>query len=71
MHIFYESGCITGYCAYWVVCEWFVCIVILQVYVDFSEVVFYAHYANASIFITWLDDNGLVIFEIVQYCLFL
>ena len=69
--MFYEGACITGYYTYWVVCEWFVCIVILQVYVEFSEVVFCVHCANASIFITWLDDNRLVIFEIVRCCLFL
>ena len=33
---------------------------------DFSEVVSCVHYANASTFITWLDDNGLVILEVVQ-----
>ena len=45
--------------------------VVLQVRVDFSEVVSCVHNANASTFITWFDDNGLVIFEVVQFCLFL
>ena len=45
--------------------------VFLQVCVDFSEVVFCVHYANASTFTTLFDDNGLVIFEVVQCCLFL
>ena len=39
--------------------------------VDFSEVVFCVHYTNASTFITWFDDNGLVIYEVVQCCFFL
>ena len=34
---------------------------------DFSEVVFCVHYADASTFITWFDDDKLVIFEVVQY----
>ena len=58
--ILYESACIIGYCTYWVVGEWFVCIVVLQVCVDFGELVSCVHYANVSIFITWFGDNGLV-----------
>ena len=34
--------------------------------VDFGEVVFCVHYAYASTFITWFDDDGLVILEVVQ-----
>ena len=34
--------------------------------VDLSEVVSYVNYANVSTFITWFDDNGLVIFEVVK-----
>ena len=34
--------------------------------VDLSEVVSCVHYANVSTFITWFDDNGLVIFEVVK-----
>ena len=34
--------------------------------VYFSEVVSCIHYANASTFIAWFDDNGLIIFEVVQ-----
>ena len=33
---------------------------------DFGEVVFCVHYADASTFITWFDDDGLVILEVVQ-----
>ena len=86
MHILYESACIIGYCICWVVAEWSVCIVVLQVVglwlsglyvlwscrcVDFGEVVSCVHYANASTFIVWFDDNELVIFEVVQCCFFL
>ena len=39
---------------------------VLQVCVDFDEVVSYVHYANASTFITWFGDNQLVIFEVVN-----
>ena len=65
MHILYESACIIGYCTCWVVRQWFVYIVVLQKCVDFGEVVSCVHYANASNFITWFDDNRLVIFEVV------
>ena len=34
--------------------------------VDLREVVSCVHYANASVFITWFDENGLVIFEVVK-----
>ena len=34
--------------------------------VDLSEVVSCVHYINASPFITWFDDNRLVIFEVVK-----
>ena len=70
-HILYKSACIIGYCTCWVVGDWFVCIVVLQLCVDFSELVSCVHYANAFTFITWFDDNGLVIFEVVQCCIFL
>ena len=46
--------------------EWFVCIILLQVRVDLAEVVSSAHYANASTFIIWLDDNESFIFDAYQ-----
>ena len=61
MYIFNESACIIDYCTSWVVGEWFVCIAILQVSVDFSEVVPCVHYANVSTFITCFDGDGLII----------
>ena len=64
------STCIIGYCTCCVVGVWFVCIAVLQVCVNFSEVVSCVHYANASTFITWFDGNGLFIFEVTQSCLF-
>ena len=33
---------------------------------DFGEVVFCVHYADASTFITWFDDDRLVFLEVVQ-----
>ena len=33
---------------------------------DLREVVSCVHYANACAFITWFDENGLVIFEVVK-----
>ena len=66
MYIFYESACIIDYCTCCVVGEWFVCIAVVQVCVDFNEVVFCVHYADASTFITWFDDDRLVILEVVQ-----
>ena len=66
MYIFYESACIIDYCTCWVVAEWFVCIAILQVSVDFSDVVTCVHYANAPTFIAWFDNNRLVILKVVQ-----
>ena len=71
MHILYESEGIIGCCACWVLGDWFVCILALQLCVDFGEVVSCVHYADVSIFITWFDDNGLVIFEVAQCCLLL
>ena len=56
--ILYESACIIGYCTYWVVGEWSVCIVVLQVCVDFGELVSCVHYANVSIL-----SHGLVIMD--------
>ena len=38
----------------------------LAVCVDFGEVVFCIHYADASTFITWFDDDGLVFLGVVQ-----
>ena len=38
---------------------------------DFGEIISCVHYANASTFIIWFDDNELVIFEVVQCCFFL
>ena len=64
----YESANIMGYCACWMVGEWFVYILILKVCVDFCEVVSCVH--NASTFIAWFDYNGLVIFEVVKCFLF-
>lgn len=55
MHIVYESASIVGYCVCWVGSEWFACIVLLKVYVDFGEVVRSVHDANACTFITWFD----------------
>ena len=66
IYIFYESACIIDYCTCWVGGEWFVCIAVLHVCVDFSEVVFCVHYVNASIFITWYDDDGLVVLDFNQ-----
>ena len=60
-----------GYCVCWVVGEEFVCTVVLNVCVDFGEVVSCVHDTNASTIITWFDYYRLVIFEIVQCCLFL
>ena len=37
----------------------------------FIEVVSCVHYVNSSTFMTWFDDNELVIFKAVQCCLFL
>ena len=45
--------------------EWFACIAILQVCVDFGELVSCVHYENGSTFITSFHDNGLVILEVV------
>ena len=67
MYIFYEGACIIDYYTSWVVGEWFECIAILQVCVDFGEVVSCVHYADVSIFIAWFDDDGLVLLEVVQY----
>ena len=58
-------------CTCSVVGEWPVCIAILWVCVDFSKVVSCVHYANASTFITWFDDNGLVILKVIQCWFFL
>ena len=33
---------------------------------DFGKVVACVHYANASTFITWFDDNILVILKVIQ-----
>ena len=33
---------------------------------DFGEVASCVHCADASTFITWFDDDGLVILEVVQ-----
>ena len=59
------SWTITSRCTCWVLGDWFMCIVVLQVCVDISEIVSCVHYANAYAFITWFDDNGLVIFEVI------
>ena len=66
MYIFYESACIIDYCTCWVAGEWFVCTTILKVVVNFAEVVSCVHYADSSNFVTWFDDDGLVILEVVQ-----
>ena len=66
MYIFYESACIIDYCTCWIVGEWFVCIAISQVCVEFGEVVSSVHYADGSTFITWFHDDGLVILEVAQ-----
>ena len=46
MHILYESVGIIGYYISWLVDQWFVCIVVLQVYTDFSELVSCFHDAD-------------------------
>ena len=51
--------------------EEFVYTVVLNMFVDFGDVASCVHDTNASTFITWFDYYGLVIFEIVQCCLFL
>ena len=66
MYLFYESESIIDYCSCWIVGEWFACIAILWVCVDFSELVSCVHYTDASTFITGFDDNRAVIFEVVQ-----
>ena len=66
MYIFYESAYIIDYCTCWVVGESFVCITILQVCVDFGEIVFCVHYADASTFITCFDAEGFVFLEVAQ-----
>ena len=38
---------------------------------DSREVMPYVHDTNVSTFMTWFDDNGLVIFEVVQCFLYL
>ena len=43
-YIFYESACIIDSCTCWIVGEWFVYIAVLQVCVDFIEVVSCVHY---------------------------
>lgn len=48
MHTLYESTCIIGYCNCWIVGEWFICVGVLQVCVNFDEVVFCVHYENSS-----------------------
>ena len=60
-------ACIIGYCTCWVVSEWFICIVVLHVYVDFSEVV-----PCVIMQIPPPLSHGLMtmdIFEVVQCCL--
>ena len=69
MYILYESAGIIGYCTCWVVGERFVCIVVLQVCMDFGGVVSCVHYANASTFIAWFDENELAILGVAQCCL--
>ena len=51
--------------------EWFVCIILLQVRVDLAEVVSSAHYANASTFIIWFDDNESGYFSMMLFPLML
>ena len=62
MCIVYESVGIMGCCIFWIVDEWFVCILVLQVWVDFMEVITCIHDAYTFTFITWFNYDGLVIF---------
>ena len=57
MHIVYENASIIGYSLSWVVGEQFVCIMLLKMGVDFSEVVSCVHHANASTVIIWFHYN--------------
>ena len=50
----YENTCIIDCCTCWVVGEWFVCIVVLQVCGGFSEVVSSVHYGNGLMTMNWL-----------------
>ena len=45
----------------------FVCYGLVSVYVDLSATVSCVHNRNASTFITSSDDNGLVIFKVVNW----
>ena len=65
MYIFYESACIIDYCSCWVVGEWFYVLRSCRC-VDLGEVVSCIHSADIFTFITWFDDDGLVILEVVQ-----
>lgn len=66
-----ETVSIMGYCICGIAVEWFVCIGVLKVCVDFGEVVSCIHDSNVVTFTTWLDYNGVVISEVVQFILFL
>ena len=67
IYLFYKSASIIDYCTFWIVGDWFVCIMILQMCVHFGEVVLCVHCSDASTFTTWFDDDELVILEVVQY----
>ena len=38
--------------------------------VDLDEIISCVHDSDTPTFITWFDDYGLVIFEVLQYCCF-
>ena len=65
-----ETTGVNGYCTFSVVDEWPVCSVVLQVCVDFDEVVSCVHDTDTCTFITWFDDNEFIILETVQCCFF-
>ena len=48
MHIVHKSASIMGYCVCWVVSDWFVCIVIWKVCLNFGERVSCVHNTNTS-----------------------
>ena len=61
MQVVPKSADILRYYSGWVVVKWFLCVVILKVYVEFVEVICGVHDINAHAFITWFDYDGMVI----------
>lgn len=69
MHTLYESTCIIGYCICWIVGEWFICVGVLQVCVNFDEVVFCVHYENSSTLSHSLMARSILSFPLIlDYC---